>query len=539
MNKTVSEMLREDTLFCIPSYQRGYRWGKREITALLEDIAEFADPDRKQDTYLLQPVVVKTGKSVGVPDDFAEYKIVVDGQQRLTTLSIILTVLSPDRNISKFWDITNRVYLDDPVLRDLNKEFRGNAKKTIETWTREHSEKARFIAEVLTDHTEGKSIIFIEYELPQNDDEHEAFIRLNAGKIPLTSAELIRAQFMTSPLSAEKKMEIAKEWELFESFLREPQTWLMVAGNPRKDDYGVRLNIVFEAVSGVNDSAIPLNVYLNAESEIRKNPDCYWKNILDFYYFLKSCRLDCELCNLMGFLAYLGKLDLADIFKTFLASADGVDYDTFKKYLRERIAGIFRDTPEDTPEFSTFGYGSPLLREFLLLLNILFCNKRKQYFDFVAYSGGQWDIEHIDSQTENELKKPEDQQEWLKLAYQEDSELEAKCANLLTFEEKRRHIAERFNDKDLKNKDGIGNLALLNADINRGYKNAIFPVKRRWIRSVANENAPRFIPPCTVAAFMKFYTNGPYRNNCWTAEDAKAYAAAMEKLYNDFISGEN
>ena len=167
MNKTVSKMLREDTLFCIPSYQRGYRWGKREITALLEDLAEFAEPECKQSTYLLQPIVIRTDKPTGVPDGFAEYKIVVDGQQRLTTLSIILTVLSPDCNISKFWDITNTVYLDNPARRDLNKEFRENAKKTIETWSKEHSEKAKLIAEVLTDHTEGKSVIFIEYELPK------------------------------------------------------------------------------------------------------------------------------------------------------------------------------------------------------------------------------------------------------------------------------------------------------------------------------------------------------------------------------------
>ena len=73
MNKTVSEMLQRDTLFCIPSYQRGYRWSEREITALLEDLAEFAEPECKQSTYLLQPVVIRTDNLTGVPDGYAEY----------------------------------------------------------------------------------------------------------------------------------------------------------------------------------------------------------------------------------------------------------------------------------------------------------------------------------------------------------------------------------------------------------------------------------------------------------------------------------
>lgn len=535
MIKTVLEMLQENMLYCIPSYQRGYRWSEREITALLEDLAEFAELDCMQNTYLLQPIAIRTDKPTGAPDGFAEYKIVVDGQQRLTTLSIILSELVPGHTVSHFWDVTNHIYLDDPELRGLNNDFRLNARETIADWKIGHPEKANRVADVLNGHYGNKRVIFIEYELSESDDEHETFIRLNAGKIPLTSAELIRAQLMTSPLSTEKRMEIAKEWELFEKFLREPQTWSMIAGNRNPDAYGVRMNIIFEAVSSVRDSAIPLKVYQHIEPAIRKDPGGYWKNLLRFYYFLKSCRLNHELCNLMSFLAHLGKLNLADIFKTFLASGDGVDYGAFKKYLREKIADIF----QDTPEFSAFGYGTPLLREFLLLLNILFCNTRKQYFDFVAYSGERWDIEHIDSRTENELHNPEDRLGWLKLAYQEDPVLEAECEKLPTFEEKRRYIADHFNDKLLQNKDGIGNLVMLNANINRGYKNAIFPVKRRWIRNAATGERPRFVPPCTIAAFMKFFTDGAYRNDRWNDKDATSFANAMEKLYNDFISEES
>ena len=44
--------------FIVPSYQRSYRWGEREIQALLQDIWDFAQMQNQSDFYCLQPVVV-------------------------------------------------------------------------------------------------------------------------------------------------------------------------------------------------------------------------------------------------------------------------------------------------------------------------------------------------------------------------------------------------------------------------------------------------------------------------------------------------
>src|SRR4051794_3777380 len=66
--------------FFVPAYQRGYRWAKHEVRALLNDIRESNGA-----TYYLQPLVVK-----GRPDGAWE---LVDGQQRLTTLYLIFKYL--------------------------------------------------------------------------------------------------------------------------------------------------------------------------------------------------------------------------------------------------------------------------------------------------------------------------------------------------------------------------------------------------------------------------------------------------------------
>lgn len=59
MLKSVYDLL--DKNYFIPSYQRGYRWEKRQIQDLLEDLYNFAcDKDKTDGSfYCLQPIVVK------------------------------------------------------------------------------------------------------------------------------------------------------------------------------------------------------------------------------------------------------------------------------------------------------------------------------------------------------------------------------------------------------------------------------------------------------------------------------------------------
>ena len=56
---TFKELLEKK--FNVPSYQRGYRWEKENVEALLNDIQEFADKKDKEENefYCLQPIVVK------------------------------------------------------------------------------------------------------------------------------------------------------------------------------------------------------------------------------------------------------------------------------------------------------------------------------------------------------------------------------------------------------------------------------------------------------------------------------------------------
>ncbi|MCR5862309.1 DUF262 domain-containing protein [Flavobacterium sp. J372] len=87
--KSIAEFLDGEHHFIIPSYQRGYRWEERQIEDLLNDIYEFQEDIKKKtdnkigEFYCLQPIVVlKNGNNKWE---------VIDGQQRLTTIYILLS----------------------------------------------------------------------------------------------------------------------------------------------------------------------------------------------------------------------------------------------------------------------------------------------------------------------------------------------------------------------------------------------------------------------------------------------------------------
>ncbi|MEN8170997.1 MAG: DUF262 domain-containing protein, partial [Pseudomonadota bacterium] len=84
----------EADCYHIPAYQRGYKWGTGAggaVTTLLQDLLSAYKNEEKE--YYLQYITVKR-QIIEIDGDKSHCLEVIDGQQRLTTLSILLSVLA-------------------------------------------------------------------------------------------------------------------------------------------------------------------------------------------------------------------------------------------------------------------------------------------------------------------------------------------------------------------------------------------------------------------------------------------------------------
>lgn len=273
--------------FSIPDYQRGYRWTSIEVKKLLEDLEEYfsyelTDSDRPP-YYSMQPLIVFK------KNDAYE---VLDGQQRLTTLFLILKYLGKNnykldydtRKESKNYlenigenEVVDREHKND----NIDNYHIYNAYYVIKEFLDKDKQSERyslFSSTILDGRKSYPDLRFIWYDITPEVDLHKEdegrrekiFSRLNVGKIGLTNAELIKALFinriekeikyhpaleditknsrqdllkdqLTSPL----RLRIANEWDIIEHSLHEPDFWSFIYG---EDDgkYETRIEFIFD-----------------------------------------------------------------------------------------------------------------------------------------------------------------------------------------------------------------------------------------------------------------------------------------------------
>jgi len=259
--KTISDLLKFN--FFVPSYQRGYRWTIQQVTDLLNDINEFSPKEsinyNEKTWYCLQPIVVKQ-------KDENEWDV-IDGQQRLTTIYLILNYLNQgyiENRRKKLFGLKYETrensadYLQNGLsgetINDTNIDYHfiSSAYKTICDWFKNKGQ------EFDLNTFESKfnfSTKVIWYETSNNDDSIDIFTRINSGKIPLTNAELIKALFLNSSNFSNadteklrlKQLEIATEWDRIEYALQDDVLWYFI--NKTTSSLATRIEFVFNLMS--------------------------------------------------------------------------------------------------------------------------------------------------------------------------------------------------------------------------------------------------------------------------------------------------
>ena len=457
--KPVAEFITTKHHFVIPSYQRGYRWEEKQVVDLLEDICEFAKQD-KEDSYYLQPLVVKPCKWTSEDGMQVDAWEVLDGQQRLTTLRLILMfifeyglmplekkIFTPDKIYNLTY--TNRPQLDfeSPNPQDnIDSYYLAVAKAAIEKWFTNHiyDGVVNAIKDCLLLPNNSKQVKFIWYvvsEEKQAIESIQVFNRLNKGKISLTSSELIKALLImdrniVSDYDRVEADKLALDWNIIERQFQDDKFWYFISNS--NDSHQTRIDVLFDFVTEKpidnTDRDYSYRQFQNLYDHCRDNSvelKPLWKNRgienmrSAWEYVIKTNdRLIAWFENNMyyHYIGYLVSLDNQplDIYnklervKRQLSGREWTIDDT-KKEFHKLIMESFKDKDKylNAASIDGFEYGSKYVFRLLLLFNVEASRQKGQRFAFDSFKKEKWDIEHIDSQNNASLVEHEDRLRWL------------------------------------------------------------------------------------------------------------------------------
>ena len=620
--------------FFIPDYQRGYRWSESEAIQMLKDFKEFCKRISKRkvqsgEFYCLQPVVVKNKtwtQEVDEEQQIIEGYEVIDGQQRLTTLFILLKCLEDMSTFRKFklysihyetrQDFDSQDFLehiDKPSVNSLEfidfyymKKVYDAMKEWIDDLSDSDVQKLLNVL-LLEDIDEdihldlANNVRMIWYEVA--DDERassiDIFTRLNIGKIPLTNAELIKALLLRKGnfCDAEttmKQLQISTEWNQIEQKLQKDSFWYFLYRTNHPFQYNNRIEFIFDLMKGRKKDSEEhftfLAFYNEVESLLQKKDffssrqdvvEYVWLEVKRVFQTFEEWYEDRTLYHLIGFLIEYGE-DINIIKKN---SLEKNKKDFLDSYITPTIQKMMKGI-----NLHELSYGSKDVKKVLLLFNLLTVlqsEKSDMRFPFNRYKVGKWDIEHITSQTDQVISADKQREAWIddmfdffvgskdiskvveyiddlkdqivklkkeaklhksnELLRKKENELKVLSKVWILYKERKdshKFDSEKFDsvfnsvqqycgENLIEDKDAISNLALLDAETNRSYGNAFFPIKR--IRITENDRKGIFIPISTKNVFLKYYTHKGDDLMNWSKVDAEDYLAAMESMLKNYM----
>lgn len=543
--------------FFVPSYQRGYRWGRHEVEALLTDI--HAEGKRApSDKYCLQPVVAKWR------DNEHDFEL-IDGQQRLTTLYLIYRYLQKELGLSsgpRFSLTYETRPASQEYVQNLDVARMGenidffhmySAYECIKDWFAETAEKLGLSPQLIgyAVYNYLETLVYIIWYEPDNIDATTLFVRLNVGRIALTNAELVKALLLSKDRDAraeQRRIEIGSQWDAIEQELNQPEFWAFLT-NSDGTDYPTKIELLFDLMSKrptTEKDKFYTFIYFKNMLDGSGSPDTpsIWDLILQYYQVLREWYEDRDLYHKLGYLIATGTslrqlLDTSERLKTKSAFNDAID-------------GLIRTSLSLSEEsLKELSYGDQKCEKVLLLFNVETVRRlshSSERYPFHTHKGEKWSLEHIHAQNADELRKAEEWRHWLEdsedalkklrpseTVEQHDrdavvSEIGKVLSGAVT-ESRFTRLARRVmgllapgGEDDSIN--SIANLALLSRSINSSLSNSAFAVKR--LKVIDHDRQGSFIPICTRQVFLKYFADtGGEQMHFWSRRDQESYLETL------------
>jgi hypothetical protein len=557
--------------FHIAGYQRGYRWGKEEVCHLLNDIRASGGK-----RYSLQPVVVKLRQDA-VSESDQEWEL-IDGQQRLTTLYLILRYMDqqlrvgfgPAYSLCYETRSDSRVYLESisvgaaVTARNIDYHHLQGAYVAIDAWFAQHGDRHKQYSVALDLYRYlSDSIGLIWYEAPSGMEAIPLFTRLNVGRIPLTAAELVKAALLTAvrEKAPDRAFEVAAQWDAIERDLQDQDIWAFVAGqgiDALDEKYPTRISLLLDANADAIRAASArhdrYHTFDVLQPLIDANWEAFWNTVVALHAQILGWYRLPDIYNKIGFLVAAGIS-----FGKFVHGVQRMRKTEFEAFLVGEIRALVA-TKEDALEELQYGAKSAELMHLLLLLNVETASRSGHRFPFARHMGPTWSLEHIHAQQPEGLNKADQWSTWLLTHRQAlQSMVTTKGAAVVNALDVRIGAAldgiasgrpgafsgSHFNilsqeiltilDDKQEADHGIRNLALLASSHNSRLNNSVFEVKRQMILQLDREGD--YVPQCTRNVFLKYYADADAQQpHFWSEQDKAAYMCEIRQVLKPYLT---
>lgn len=462
---TIRELLERKYNFFIPDYQRGYRWGEKEVLTLLRDLREFCE-NHESGFYCLQPITLKKMTQKEIIEKKLEQTInekkewfeVVDGQQRLITIYILMLcayeLVIPPMLRKPLYEIyyETRVKSAD-FLKNLNTQTEESALENIDfnfifkaytcvkTWFCEQLQSggdkrnpAIMVSDLLCGGRLGPDVKVILYLADEHMRSETLFDNLNAGKILLSNSELIKALFLSNGsmskvkdgncniISADEQYacqhHIALQWDIMEKSFSDRDFWSFIT-DKKLEDYDTKIDVLFETIYKGKDT-------FSAVEQALEGSDTWtlWLQIERYYNILMEWYKD---NNLYHFIGYVVARNSEGKLRELLLESEKLSRKEFLNKILKEIQAKLPENWEDTQNLS-YDKNYEQIMDLLLFYNIEVTRKQnEQRFPFYHYKHQKYSLEHIHAQNADKFdenkKEPlqqflEDHIDFLKQKYE-------------------------------------------------------------------------------------------------------------------------
>jgi uncharacterized protein with ParB-like and HNH nuclease domain len=577
---------KEKEYFNIPHYQRGYKWESKNAIKLLEDIDNFEVANNK--FYCLQNITIV---------DKDNYFNVIDGQQRLTTLTILLAILDnkelvfnkvrfPENSIRKQTNkFLKEIITNNRITFPLNSWEAFTEKnpnydhqdiyhiykvyEAIEIWFDEKTRleplfnRTAFINKVL------KSVKVIVNKIDGATSEEKVFGNLNSKRVPLDGADLVRAILITRVAYEEGKREgdiknivrvnerrVKIGWELDQInnwWSREDvKKYFSKLVSIKSEEVGVGNKLFDEEKYPINHLYLlfaekKTEKKLTLELIEKHNNDALglYKELIKLHNTLQDWYQDREIYHFLAFL-FNNKpkkdFKFTTIWKLWENCKSRIE---FIKGLKDLMLLVLSDDGEliafNDNTIDWYNEKPEKLVQALILMDVIHSIKSNQNFlPHFAFTKSNNDIEHIFPQNPKEVEKQKEYIAFLnKTVLTEDKRFDLSKFDKKKEDEKYLETVKNFINEQTSifKINSIGNLVLLYFKLNRSISNSKYADKRA--RIIAHFNEGNFIQPHSFSVFVRNFNNIENENKDyehWTNNDIETNATFIDTQIKNFFN---